>query len=536
MHISRLKKPLIAICLVAASVAAISATGLFRLSRNMGIMANMMRDIEAFYVDTVNPDHLLAAAAEGMTSILDPYTEFIDEDGMEDFEVMTTGRYGGIGALIRQKGEWVQIAQPYKGFPADKAGLQIGDKILEINGKSVKNFDTQRVSSLLKGEAGTTLRLKVEKFFTGEEQTLTLRRERIHISGVPYYGMVSGDTGYILLSDFTDDCSSDVHRALDALRAKGAKKLILDVRGNGGGILEEAVKIMALFVPKGTEVVSMRGRLKESDAVYRTQTDAVDTLMRIAVLTNSNSASAAEIVAGAMQDLDRATLVGQRTFGKGLVQSPRPLGYNTYLKITTAKYYIPSGRCIQAIDYAQRNEDGSVSYIPDSLMKPFKTRNGRTVYDGGGIDPDVKTEPRYLSRFASIVYAMDYVGDFCDEWLRKNGPVGADFTVTDKIYDQFSAFMADKKVDYESETMRALKLLKTVAERERYSEKIGQEIDALEQSLKEDKQLDLKLYREELSDMIEDDMLLRFFYMDGVIAHKLKKDPDVLKALETLGK
>lgn len=315
---------------------------------------------------------MLRDAAAGMTSNLDPYTVLIPEDEMEEFEILTTGKYGGIGALVRQSGDWIAIAQPYEGFPADKAGLVIGDKLLEVDGRSIRGLDVSEVSSMLKGSPGTALRLKVEKLLTGEQADVTLRRERIKISGIPYYGMIADGVGYILHDDFTEECSLDMRRALVELKKQGATSLIIDLRGNGGGILQEAVKILSLLVPKGTEVVSMKGRIGELDETFTTQTDPIDTRMPVVVLVNSQSASAAEIVSGALQDLDRAVLLGQRTFGKGLVQSTRPLGYNAFLKVTTAKYYIPSGRCIQALDYAHRNDDGSVGTVPDSLIREFR--------------------------------------------------------------------------------------------------------------------------------------------------------------------
>ena len=383
--------------LVAAGAFTAASKPDFALGRNIQILFNMFRDVSAFYVDSVDTDEMLRDAAAGMTSNLDPYTVLIPEDEMEEFEILTTGKYGGIGALVRQSGDWIAIAQPYEGFPADKAGLVIGDKLLEVDGRSIRGLDVSEVSSMLKGSPGTALRLKVEKLLTGEQADVTLRRERIKISGIPYYGMIADGVGYILHDDFTEECSLDMRRALVELKKQGATSLIIDLRGNGGGILQEAVKILSLLVPKGTEVVSMKGRIGELDETFTTQADPIDTRMPVVVLVNSQSASAAEIVSGALQDLDRAVLLGQRTFGKGLVQSTRPLGYNAFLKVTTAKYYIPSGRCIQALDYAHRNDDGSVGTVPDSLIREFRTSGGRKVYDGGGVMPDVRIEPQFFT-------------------------------------------------------------------------------------------------------------------------------------------
>ena len=376
---------------IAASAAALltfAARNDFGLGRNMEITVNMMRELSLGYVDPVDPDKLMEGAAEGMVSDLDPYTEFIPEDQMSNFELLTTGKYGGVGSLIRKKGDWVTIAQPYKGSPADRAGLKIGDKILAIDGKDAKGFTTEQVSSRLKGDPGSKVRVTVEHL-TGGTETVTLQRERIAIPGVPYAGWVAEGIGYIRHSDFTEGCYEDMRAAIERLRSEGELKgLILDYRSNGGGIMQEAVKILGMFVPKGTEVVSTKGRTEDSRRVYRTESEPILPDLPLAVLVNGNSASASEIVTGALQDLDRAVIIGQRSYGKGLVQTPRPLGYNAMLKLTTAKYYIPSGRCIQAIDYSH-SQEGTVRSVPDSLISEYTTRAGRKVYDGGGIMPDL---------------------------------------------------------------------------------------------------------------------------------------------------
>ena len=409
MH-KKLKKWIVwgAMLLVAGGSFAATSQPDFLLGKNIQILFNMFRDVSLFYVDSVDADRLLENAAAGMVSELDPYTELIPEKEMADFEIQATGKYAGIGAIIRKSGDYVMIAQPYKNFPADKAGLVVGDVIVAINGESIKGYDATKVSDMLKGTPGTSVKLTVEKLLTGEQEEVEIKRERIVISGVPYYGVIDGNVGYILHNDFSEDCSQDVLAAFEALKKQGITSLIIDLRGNGGGILQEAVKILSMFVPKGTTVVSMKGRSEDSNEKFVTTTDPVDTEIPIAVLVNSMTASAAEIVSGALQDLDRAVLVGQRTFGKGLVQVTRPLGYNAYLKVTTAKYYIPSGRCIQSVDYAHRNEDGSVGMVPDSLIKEYKTVAGRKVYDGGGIMPDVRLDPNYTSIFTMSLYAKGY--------------------------------------------------------------------------------------------------------------------------------
>ena len=482
----------------AAALLTFAARNDFGLGRNMEITVNMMRELSLNYVDPVDPDKLMEGAAEGMVRDLDPYTEFIPEEQMSDFELLTTGKYGGVGSLIRQKGDWVKIAQPYKGSPADRAGLKIGDKILAIDGKDAKGFTTEQVSSRLKGEPGSKVKVTVEHL-DGSTETVTLQRERISIPGVPYTGWVADGIGYIRHSDFTEGCYEDMRAAVEKLRTGGELKgLILDYRSNGGGIMQEAIKILGMFVPKGTEVVSTKGRTEDSRQVYRTSSEPILPDLPLAVLINGNSASASEIVTGALQDLDRAVVIGQRSYGKGLVQSPRPLGYNAMLKLTTAKYYIPSGRCIQAIDYSH-SQEGSVKAIPDSLITEYRTRAGRKVYDGGGIMPDIRN-----------------------------------FSITDRDYADFAEFMKDKKVPYESDTCRALKALKKAAEDDRFAD-LKEKVDRVEAELKDDTQTNLETYRKEIVETINNDIVMRHGYSEGVIEHSLKDDPEVLRATEILG-
>ena len=509
----------------------------FGLGRNTEILINLMRELSLNYVDEVSPDRLMQQAAAGMTRTLDPYTEFMPEEQMSDFELLTTGKYGGVGSLIRKKGDYVIFAQPYKGSPADRAGIRIGDRIVRIDGQEARGMTIEQVSALLKGSPGTKVKLTVERLLGGEQQELTLRRERIAIPSVPYYGYVADGIGYIQHSDFTEGSYDELRAALEALQREGELRgLILDYRSNGGGILQEAVKIVSLFVPKGTEVVSTRGRAKDAGHTFRTESAPVAPNLPLAVLVNGNTASSAEIVAGALQDLDRAVLIGQKTFGKGLVQSTRPLGYNTMVKMTTAKYYMPSGRCIQAIDYSAHEGRGGAKQVPDSLVHAFTTRAGRTVYDGGGITPDLRTEPQYVSRFAMTLYALGFIEDFVDDYMREHAADTIDnrtFSITDADYDRFVAFMQDKEVPYESDTRRVLKSLKTAAGNDRYTE-LEEEIARLESQLKDDKLTNLATYRGEITDAINSDVVLRHSYVEGVVDHGLTDDREVAEEVRLL--
>ena len=525
---------------IAAAVLLVAGTAIFArrndfgLGRTMEITVNMMRELALGYVDPIDADRLLEGAAAGMVSDLDPYTEFFSEEGMSDFEILTTGKYGGVGALIRQKDDWVRIAQPYEGSPADRGGLKIGDRILAIDGEPTRGYTTEQVSALLKGEPGSRVKVTVEHL-DSTRQTVTLRRERISIPGVPYAGWVADGIGYIRHSDFTEGCYEQMRAAIERLRGEGELRgLILDYRSNGGGILQEAVKILSMFVPKGTVVLTTRGRTEQKE--YRTESEPILPDLPLAVLVNGNTASSSEIVAGALQDLDRAVLIGQRSFGKGLVQTTRPLGYNTMLKLTTAKYYIPSGRCIQAVDYSH-SQQGDVRTVPDSLISEFTTRAGRKVYDGGGIMPDLCTEPEYISRFAVTLYALGFIEDFGDDYTRRHPGQQIDlrtFSITDADYADFKAFMKDKQVPYESDTRRALNQIKAAAKADLYEESLADEIGAIESGLRDDKETNLQTYKKEILETLNNAVILRYCYADGVTEHTLVSDSEVHRAVELL--
>ncbi len=505
----------------------------FGLGRNMELAVNMMRELSLNYVDSVDTDKLMEGAAAGMVRNLDPYTEYIPEKEVSEFEMLTTGKYGGIGSLIRKKGEYVTIAQPYEGSPADKAGLKIGDKILAIGGESAKDFTTEQVSARLKGEPNTAVQLTIERL-DGTKHDLQIMRERITIPAISYAGWVADGVGYIRHDDFTDSCAAELRAAIEKLKKEGdLRSLILDYRGNGGGFMQEALKIVSLFTPRGTEVVRTKGRNEEKS--YKTTTDPVYPDVRLVLLVNGGSASASEIVAGSLQDLDRAVLVGQRTLGKGLVQTTLPLGYNAMLKLTTAKYYIPSGRCIQEVDYSQ-SQQGEVHNIPDSLIREYTTRGGRKVYDGGGIMPDLKLEPQYISRFAATLYALGFIEDFGDDYIRRNGYRPMDsktFRITEQDFEDFVRFMEDKEVPYESETRQALELIKRAAKNDRFTA-IEQQIEQLEAELKDDTKTNLETYREEVSDALTSDLVLRHAYQRGVTENSLQDDRELKRAIELL--
>lgn len=528
------------------AAAAVVATGVwavkddFGLGRNMEIMVNMMRELSTQYVDEVSPDKLMSDGAAGMVRNLDPYTNYMSEEGMDEFEVMATGKYGGVGATIRMRRDssGVVVAQPYKGSPSDLAGLKIGDRFVRIDGEDVTKCTTSEISSKLKGDPGTKVQLAVERLMTGEVEEMELTRARIAIPGVPYAGFVADSIGYIRHNDFTDGCYDEMRAAVERLRADGRLKgLILDYRDNGGGSVPEAIKILSMFLPKGTEVLTMKGRTERSMHTYATESNPVLPDVPMVVLINGNTASASEIVSGALQDTDRAVLMGQRSYGKGLVQTLVPLGYNAYLKLTTAKYYIPSGRCVQRINYSAHNDKSGAEVVPDSLIREFATRNGRKVYDGKGLMPDVKTDPEYISTFAVMLYNLGYVEEFLDGYMRRHPDMTVDnasFAISDADYEDFVKFMEDKEVPYESQTRMALDLLKRTSKEERYDSEFADELQRIESKLKDQKTDNLRHYRAEIAELLDNDIVLRHNYYEGVIEHNLVSDSTVMKAVELL--
>ena len=530
-----LKYTLLAVAVAGVFVGGIFATrNDFGLGRNMEIMVNLMHAISTQYVDEVNADEMMRNGAEGITSKLDPYTDFIPEEDMPNFETMTTGRYGGIGALIRKKGDYVIIAEPYKGSPADENGLKVGDKIVAINGEDMRGAKVDEISKSLRGEPNTTVNVTVERLLTGEKEDIKIRRRRIVIPSITYAGYVAEGVGYIRHADFTDKCYDDMRSAILRLQSEGElKSLILDYRNNGGGVLQSAIEILSLFVPRGTMVVETRGRSKEQSKKFYTQHEPLLPNTPLAVLINGNSASAAEIVAGAIQDLDRGVLLGQRSFGKGLVQGTTPLGYNSYAKITVGKYYIPSGRCIQAVNYST---DGRAEQVADSLIKEFKTSRGRKVYDGGGIMPDKRIEPKYISSFAVTLYLMGIIEDFGDDYIKRNGSKPIDvksFSITDEDYADFVALAEKRDIPYKSESRTALEKLRKALVKERNTS-LDEALAVIDKGLRDDKRSNLETFRKEIIEQINQNIVLRYAYAEGVIANSLRDDEEIQEAVKLL--
>lgn len=528
----------VAICLVAAALFSFQTNDInFLKGKNMEIFQNVYNELDQLYVDTINPDKSITNAIDGMLSQLDPYTIYYTEEDNEELEMMTKGTYGGIGSLIVKHGDYVAIAEPYVGQPAYEVGLKAGDLILQINGEDMKGKTNAYVSEKLRGEAGSTFHIKVQRPGENDPLEFDITRREVQLPVVPYYGIVKDSIGYIQISTFSGNPYPQVREAFIKLKEQGAKSLIIDLRNNGGGLLDQAVKIANLFIPKGKEIVSMRGKTKYSCQTYKTTDEPLDTIIPIAVMVNSQSASASEILAGAIQDLDRGVIVGYRTFGKGLVQNIRPLPYNSSLKLTIAKYYTPSGRCIQALDYSHRNDDGSVSRVPDSLTNVFHTAAGRIVRDGGGIKPDVELTPEKFSN--NILFYLitenlifDYATDYClshDSIARPEG-----FSITDADYEAFKKKVTEADFKYDRQSEKALQALKEIAEFEGYTESAKAEFEALEKKLSHDLNHDLEHFEKDIVNYINIEITKRYYHQVGGEIQQLKNDKELDKTVETL--
>ncbi|WP_313382072.1 S41 family peptidase [Proteiniphilum saccharofermentans] len=508
----------------------------FDINKNIDIFNSVLRELDMFYVDSVEVNNLVQNSIRNMLTRLDPYTEYYAEENMEDLQFMTTGEYAGIGAIISYNNGQVVINEPYEGLPADKAGLKAGDAILEIDGKDMRKSTVKEVSDKLKGTPGTSLELTIRRPGEKKDRKLKIVREKIEVDPITYSGITDDKIGYLHFGSFTTRSADRVKKTVQDLKVKGATSLIMDLRGNGGGILDEAVDVVNLFVPKGEEIVSTKGKVKQWDRTYLTRNQPLDEIIPIVVLIDTGSASASEIVAGGLQDLDRAVIVGNRSFGKGLVQTPRDLPYGGNIKITTSKYYIPSGRCIQALDYSHRNPDGSVARVPDSLTNVFKTRNGREVRDGGGITPDITIPQPTGGTIAYYLMADNVIFDYVTEWAQQHKEIAPPhrFRLPESDYEAFKEFVKKRDFEYDQLSERSLQQLKAMMEFEGYMDVAKEEFAALEAKLHANLDRDLELFKEDITSMIESEIVQRFYYKKGVLLHQLSDDKVYDKAVEIL--
>ena len=535
----KLKKYPIIFVLTISSVLSLGfADNFFEISKNLDIFSSLYKELNIYYVDETDPGDLMKIGIDAMLESLDPYTTYIPESEKEDFEFMTTGQYGGIGAIITKIGDWVTVSEPYEGFPADKAGLIAGDKFIEISGKSAKGKSTEDVSKVLKGEPNTGVNVLIEREGLEKPFLVEIIREEIKLNSVPYYGLISDSIGYIKTRSFTRNISKEVIDAFKDMKVNsGLKGLVLDLRGNPGGLLNEAISMANIFIDRGQEIVYTKGKNKDWDKSYKARYEAIDTDIPLAVLINRSSASASEIVSGAIQDLDRGVVIGQRSFGKGLVQQTRKLSYNAQMKVTTAKYYIPSGRCIQAVDYSNRDDDGSVGIVPDSLRTEFKTLNNkRSVFDGGGITPDISIEPDKFSNILKSLLSKRHIFNFANIYKRNNESIvdAKSFLINDDIYSEFKQYLDDKDYEYETNTEKAIKKLEKDAEGEKYFVELKDQLELLSTKMEESKNNDIERFKNEISELLEMEIVTRYYYQKGKIESTLKHDQEISKAIEVL--
>lgn len=518
----------------------------FQISKNLDIFNSIFKELDMFYVDTVNAEKMIQTGVEGMLSLTDPYTEYYPEEEVSSLKEMTTGKYGGIGAAIRyyEAKDRIAVVEPTEGMPAAEAGVKAGDIILSVGGKEMVRGNmkpqefSSKVSEALRGEPGTSFVLKVLRPLKNDSTVMEfkLTRKNIRTNPVPYYGMVKDSIGYLALSSFTENSAKDFKKAFIELKQKGAKSLIIDLRDNGGGSLSEAVDIVNLYVPKGQEIVVTKGKLRQAQGSYKTQNEPVDTQIPLAILVNGATASASEIVSGSLQDLDRAVIIGARTFGKGLVQTIRPLPYNGTLKVTTSKYYIPSGRCIQAIDYAKKNADGSVARTPDSLTTVFHTAAGREVRDGGGIRPDIEVKGDKIPNIVFYLMNDDLIFDYATQYCWDHPTLASvdDFKLTDADYEAFKKLVKSRNFTYDRQSEKLLKSLKEIAEFEGYMTEAAEEFKALEKKLNHNLDRDLDYFAKPIKEYISQEIVTRYFYQRGAAMERLKDDTDLEEAIKVL--
>lgn len=508
----------------------------FELSKNLEIFSSVYKNLHLNYVDDINPGDLMKTAIDAMLAKLDPYTNYIPESDIEDVKLQLMGQYGGIGALIHEQNGNIIISEPYEGLPADKAGLKAGDLILEVNGHVAKGKNSDQVREFLRGQAGSEIKIKVLR--DGKEIEKNFKREEITLGNVPYSGMIKNEIGYIKLNEFTKDASNNVLNAFKELKSKNPniKGLILDLRANGGGLLTDAVNIVNIFVDKGQNIVSTKGKIAEKNQSFKTQYPSVDKNIPIVVLVDNYSASASEIVAGSLQDLDRAVIMGQRTYGKGLVQNIIPLTYNAQMKVTISKYYIPSGRCIQAIDYSHRDNNGKANMIPDSLKTAFKTKGGRIVYDGFGIEPDVLIEPEYASPLTYAIITKFLAFEFASEFVKNNPTIAPakEFKITADIYNKFIDFIKDKDYSYSTITEKMLSELEDMSKKEKYGKEIENTIEELKLKIENDKKNDLIKFKDDIKEILLSEIVVRYYYQKGRIEALVQIDPEVEQAIQLL--
>ena len=531
-----MKKIFLAFIAALLLVAPISAQNDFEIAKNVDIFVSILKELNEKYADEITPGKLTKTAIDAMLTSLDPYTVYYPESEIEDFRMMTTGQYGGVGALIQQHGKDVVISEPYDGSPSQKAGLRAGDIVRKVNGQSLEGKNSSDVSAAMKGQPGSTLVLEIYRPSEKKNMTFNIVREEIKLPNIPYSGMLDSEVGYVKLDQFTDKAGSEVRESFQKLKEQGMKYFILDLRDNGGGLLNEAVNIMNIFVDRGVQIVETKGKIPEQQKVFRTMAPVTDKDIPVVVLVNDHSASASEIVSGAFQDLDRGVIVGKKSFGKGLVQNVLPLDYNTSLKITVAKYYIPSGRCVQNIEYFDKDTANGSFKIPDSLAVAFKTKNGRTVYDKGGVEPDVLTEDSLLSDILLSLVTHNLVFDFANDYRAKHEtiPEADKFRVDDQLYNEFVEFLKDKDYSYKTGTEEILEKLKKAAEEDKVFTSIENYYNQLKSQLEKEKTQDLYKYKNEISKYLASEIVVRYYYQKGRIMNMLSDDNDITVAKSIL--